>query len=252
MEEILSRNCLLLGEKTVRRLRAAAVLVVGVGGVGSHAAEALARSGVGRLVLVDSDRVELSNLNRQLQATTQTLGQPKAMALAQRLRQSAPLAGVEVIERFLLPDGVASLLDSCGPLEYVLDAVDTVSAKLALAVECARRGLPLISCMGAGNKLDPGRFRVSDIYNTGVCPLCRVMRRELRRRGVAALDVVWSDEPPVPPEIPSGVEDGLVTGGEEPAARKRNPPGSVPFVPPVAGLIAAGWIVRKLAGNLRA
>ncbi|MGI6404804.1 MAG: tRNA threonylcarbamoyladenosine dehydratase [Oscillospiraceae bacterium] len=242
MEHALSRVELLLGKAALAQLARSRVAVIGLGGVGSHAAEALARCGVGTLLLVDSDRVALSNLNRQLLATTQTVGQPKTQAMAQRIALVAPQAQVEVRELFVLPENVSELLEPAP--DYILDAIDTVSAKLALAEECVRRNIPLISCMGAGNKLDPTRFRVSDLYETRVCPLCRVMRRELRKREVSALKVVWSDEEPrsVHPDAGSS---------EAPRQGKRSVPGSVSFVPPVAGLIAAGEVLRDLIGETR-
>jgi len=242
MEHALSRVELLLGRANLARLAQSRVAVIGLGGVGSHAAEALARCGVGALLLVDSDRVAISNLNRQLLATTQTVGQSKTQAMAERIALVAPQVKVEVKEMFVLPENVSELLEPAP--DYVIDAVDTVSAKLALVEECARRNIPLISCMGAGNKLDPTRFRVSDLYETRVCPLCKVMRRELRKRGVASLKVVWSDEEPRPVH-----PDACLT--EAPRQGKRSVPGSVSFVPPVAGLIAAGEVLRDLIGEKR-
>lgn len=238
----MSRAELLLGKAALARLAQARVAVIGLGGVGSHAAEALARCGVGTLLLVDSDRVALSNLNRQLLATTQTVGELKTQAMAGRIALVAPQVAVEMRELFVLPENVAQLLDPVP--DYVIDAIDTVSAKLALAEECYRREIPLISCMGAGNKLDPTRFRVSDLYQTQVCPLCRVMRRELRKREVSSLKVVWSDEEPRPvhPDV---------CLSEVPSQGKRSVPGSVSFVPPVAGLIAAGEVIRDLIGEQR-
>ncbi|HHY52548.1 MAG TPA: tRNA threonylcarbamoyladenosine dehydratase [Clostridiales bacterium] len=242
MEYALSRVELLLGRANLARLAQSRVAVIGLGGVGSHAAEALARCGVGALLLVDSDRVAISNLNRQLLATTQTVGQPKTQAMAERIALVAPQVKVEVREMFVLPENVSELLEPAP--DYVIDAVDTVSAKLALAEECVRRNIPLISCMGAGNKLDPTRFRVGDLYETRVCPLCKVMRWELRKRGVSSLKVVWSDEEPR-----SVHPDACPT--EAPRQGKRSVPGSVSFVPPVAGLIAAGEVLRDLIGEMR-
>lgn len=232
MNEWLSRSAPLLGAEALEKLAAARVAVAGIGGVGSFAVEALARGGVGRLLLIDHDRAAPSNINRQLHAAVSTVGQLKVELMARRVADINPHARVEAREAFLLPDNVTALLD--GPLDYIIDAVDTVSAKLALVEEAQRRGVPIISCMGTGNKLDPTRFRVGDIYETSVCPLCRVMRRELRQRGTRALQVVYSTETPrTPPPDP---------------ALRRQVPGSVSFVPPVAGMIAAGVVIRGIAG----
>lgn len=232
MNEWLSRSTLLLGAEALERLSAARVAVVGIGGVGSFAVEALARGGIGQLLLIDHDQAAPSNINRQLHATAGTVGQPKVALMARRVADINPHARVQTREAFLLPDNVSGLLD--GPLDYIIDAVDTVSAKLALVEEAQRRGVPIISCMGTGNKLDPTRFRVGDIYETSNCPLCRVMRRELRQRGTPALQVVYSTEPPrTPPPDP---------------VLRSQVPGSVSFVPPVAGMIAAGVAIRGIAG----
>ena len=195
MEERFSRTALLLGEAGLARLWSSRVAVFGVGGVGSFAAEALARAGVGRFLLVDGDTVEPSNLNRQLHATTKTIGQKKVEAMRARMLEISPEAEIEtkavVYEPSLANDFFAQ------PLDYIVDAVDTVSAKLSLAEEATRRSIPIVSSMGAGNKLDPTRFEVADIYETSVCPLAKVMRRELRKRGVPRLRVVYSMEEPM-------------------------------------------------------
>lgn len=237
MEGFLSRTELLLGREGLRRLARARVVVAGIGGVGSFAAEALARSGVGHLTLIDDDVIAPSNVNRQIHATAGTLGQAKTSVMEARIRDINPEAGVKAVRAFLLPENIPEILAE--PCDYIVDAVDTVSAKIALAVEAQRRGIPIISCMGAGNKLDPTRFAVADLYSTSVCPLCRVMRRALRGRGVDALEVVYSTEEPRAPLF-QPQEDGPHT--------KRQIPGSVAFVPSVAGLIAAGVVVRRIAG----
>jgi tRNA A37 threonylcarbamoyladenosine dehydratase len=222
-EEFTARTRLLLGDEAVARLSHARVAVIGVGGVGSFAVEALIRAGVGNLLLVDNDTVAPSNLNRQLHATTNTIGQHKTLLMAQRAREINPAISVATKEEFVLPENVAAVL--AGEFDYIIDAVDTVAAKLALIEEAGRRAIPIISAMGTGNKLDAGRFRIGDITETSMCPLCRVMRRELRARGIPRLTVVWSDE--------------------EPAIHHR-PPGSVSFVPPVAGMLLAGFVVREI------
>lgn len=238
MEDYLSRTRLLLGSQAMERLAKARVTVIGLGGVGSHAAEALARAGVGSLLLVDRDEVAPSNLNRQLQATTETVGMSKIQALVQRLALSAPHTQVEARELFVLPDNVEQAL--LPRPDYLVDAIDTVSAKLALIEGCQREKIPIISCMGTGNKLDPTRFRIADLYQTDVCPLCRVMRRELRKRGIDSLRVVYSDEPP----------RGPFPGEEIPLdGSRRAIPGSISFVPPAAGLAAAGAVIRALVGE---
>lgn len=237
--ESFERTARLIGEEAVTRLSEARVGVFGIGGVGSYAAEALARGGVGRLLLVDADVVERSNLNRQLHATEQTIGQPKAALMAERIRAINPEATVETRQMFCLPENLPDALR--GEFDYLVDAVDTVSAKLFLAEWADGNGVPLISAMGAGNKMDPTRFRVADVFGTSVCPLCRVMRRELKKRGVPSLKVVYSDEPPLTPEV------GEPSGPPEEGSRK-TPPGSISFVPSVAGLIAAGEVIRDLIG----
>lgn len=238
MQETGIRTALLLGEEGVEKLERSAVAVFGIGGVGGHAAEALARSGIGRFLLVDHDRVAVSNLNRQLIATWDTIGKYKTEAMKERILSINPQAVVETRESFYLPENADDFL--LETYDYVIDAVDTVSAKLELAVRCEKAGVPLISSMGAGNKLDPTRFVVTDIYRTSVCPLARVMRRELKARGVKKLKVVYSTEEARKPK------EGLLN--QEEKGSRRAVPGSVAFVPSVAGLIAAGEVVRDLCG----
>lgn len=228
MQEQFVRTALLVGREGVERLEKKKVAVFGIGGVGGHVAEALARSGVGRFLLVDSDRVALSNVNRQIIATLDTVGRFKTEVMRERIMSINSWAQVEGRECFFLPENAHTFdFSDC---DYVVDAVDTVTAKLEL-IQCARRaGVPVISSMGAGNKLDPTRFEVADIYETSVCPLARVMRRELRKRGVDSLKVVYSREEAMKP----------------PGA---DIPGSVAFVPSVAGLIIAGEVIRDLCGR---
>ncbi len=239
MEERLLRTSLLLGASGIERLRNSRVVVFGLGGVGSFAAEALARSGIGQLVLVDKDVFDATNLNRQLAADQTTIGRPKAVVLAERIARIAPEIGLEARQMFYLPGMADAFLTSS--VSYVVDAVDHVAAKIDLAVECAQRHIPLISSMGTGNKLDPTRFEVADIKKTSVCPLAKVMRRELKRRGIEKLKVVYSKEEPLVPLL------RRADGKEERAPF----PGSVAFVPPVAGLILAGEVIKDIAfGNL--
>lgn len=237
MQGWLCRTARLLGREAVERLEASAVAVFGLGGVGSYTAEALARSGVGRLVLVDGDTVADSNRNRQLVALTSTVGLPKAEVMAARVRDINPACRVEAHTLFYGPDTGRGLITGC---DAAADAVDMVTAKIALAQECRDAGVPLVSAMGCGNKLDPTRFRVADLYDTRVCPLCRVMRRELRQRGIDRLTVVYSEEEPVPPSQP-------MTQAE--TGERRATPGSLAFVPAAAGLVLAGEIVRLLLGG---
>lgn len=233
-----SRTELLVGEEGLRRLRRASVMVFGVGGVGSHCIEALARSGVGRLCLVDNDRVSLTNINRQSIAYHSTVGQLKTKVMQERIRDIDPEIRVSTCETFVLPDNLPELLDREGKPDYIIDAVDTVSAKIALAEEAQKRGIPIISSMGTGNKLHPELFEVDDLFRTSVCPLCRVMRRELKNRGITSLKVVYSKEQPID-------VSGRSTG-EDPGQR-RSVPGSISFVPPAAGLLLAGEVIRELA-----
>ena len=234
MPDQFSRTELLLGPEALARLRAARVAVFGVGGVGGHAAEALARSGVGTLDIVDDDKVCLTNLNRQIFAVHSSLGQYKVDAAKARLLDINPAMTVNAHRVFFGPD-TAERFDF-SQYDYVVDAIDTVSGKLELVLRARAAGAPIISSMGAGNKLDPTAFEVADITRTSVCPLARVMRRELKKRGVDHLRVVYSREPPMTP-----------AGSDEDTGR-RQVPGSTAFVPSVAGLILAGQVVRDLCG----
>ncbi len=230
------------------RLKAARVAIFGIGGVGGYVAEALARSGVGSLELIDSDTICLSNLNRQIIATLPDLGRYKVDVMKERILSINPDAKVEARRCFFLPETAAEF--DFSRYTYVVDAVDTVSAKLQIIMQAKEAGVPVISSMGAGNKLDPARFQVADIYETSVCPLARVMRRELKKRGVKSLKVVYSTEVPIAPKVPD--EDGIVSAGTGESAsggitpRKRQTPGSVAFVPSVAGLILAGQVVKDI------
>jgi tRNA A37 threonylcarbamoyladenosine dehydratase len=226
-----SRLALLLGEEAIIKLQGSRVAVFGLGGVGSYTVEALARSGVGAFLLVDSDRAAVSNINRQLHATHTTVGRLKTELMAERVLAINPAAKIETREDFCTPENIPEILQ--GQLDYIVDAIDTVSAKLALIQEAQRLGIPIISAMGAGNKLDATRFEVADLYATSVCPLCRVMRTESKKRGITALKVVYSKEPPIKMGIPG--ENG-----------RRSTPGSAAFVTGVAGLILAGEVVRDL------
>lgn len=231
MNEKFVRTGLLLGESGLHKLETSRVILFGVGGVGGYVAEALARSGVGHIALVDKDVVSESNINRQIIATTKTIGRAKTEVMQERIADINPEAVVEVYNCFYLPD-TAEQFDFT-KYDYVVDAVDNVTAKIELVLRAKEAGTPIIASMGAGNKLEPARFEVADIYQTSVCPLAKVMRRELKKRGVKKLKVVYSKEEPIKNDAPG--EDG-----------RRSTPGSVAFVPSVAGLIIAGEVIRDL------
>jgi tRNA A37 threonylcarbamoyladenosine dehydratase len=244
-----SRTELLLGADAAARLKSSRAAVFGIGGVGSYAAEALARSGIGSIALIDDDKVCLTNINRQLIALTSTVGKQKTDVMKARILDINPKAEVEVFPMFYTPENADSL-DLAG-YDYILDCIDTVSCKLALIEHAKAADVPVISCMGAGNKLDPTRLEVADIYDTSVCPLAKVMRHELRKRGILSLKVVYSKEPPV--SLVDSEENSCKTRCICPPDTKRKCtvrrqiPGSTAFVPSVAGLIMAGEAVRYLA-----
>ena len=225
MKESMERTAYLIGEKGVECLAGKHVALFGVGGVGGYVAEALGRAGVGAITLVDKDRVSISNINRQIIATYDTVGRSKTEVMAERLRSIHPEMVVECRDCFFLPDTADSFDFTC--YDYVVDAVDTVTAKLELVKRAKEAGVPIISCMGTGNKLDPSRFEIADISKTTVCPLAKVMRRELKKRGITKLKVLYSKEEPIKHEA------GAV-------------PGSISFVPSVAGLIIAGEVIKDL------
>ncbi len=240
MMDQFSRSRLLLGQAGIDKLLSSHVVILGLGGVGGYAAEALARAGVGRMTLVDHDRVSLTNLNRQIIATQTTLGQRKVDAMAARLASIRPDLELTLLDQFFLPDQPLPALESA---DYVVDAIDTVAAKVELACRCQAAGVPLIAAMGCGNKLSPLGFTVTDLFDTQGCPLCRAMRRELRKRNLTSLKVVYSPEPPAPREEP---EDLL-----EDAGGKRSVAGSLPYVVGAAGFILAWQVVTDLTQGLR-
>lgn len=228
----LSRSRGVMGEDGLLLLAGARVALLGLGGVGGSCAEALCRAGVGTLLLCDSDEVEETNLNRQTVAARSTLGEKKTSVMARRLLDINPDIVLRLEERFYLPEESDFLYDFSPDL--VLDAIDTVTAKIHLAAECTRRGIPLVSCLGTGNRLHPELLRAGDLFETSGCPLARVLRRELRKKGIPHLRVVYSTETPVSARAPDG------------AAAGRHPPGSSPFVPPAAGCLLAAEGVRLL------
>ena len=243
-----SRTQLLLGAEGIERLHRARVAVFGIGGVGGYTVEALARSGVGTLDLIDDDRICLTNLNRQIFATRKTVGQYKVDVAQQRILEINPKAVVHTWKTFYAPQ-TAELFDF-SQYDYVVDAIDTVTGKLELVEQAEKAGVPIISSMGAGNKMDPTAFEVADIYETSVCPLARVMRKELKKRGIKKLKVVYSKEPPMTP-----IEDMAIScrtncicppGTAWKCTQRRQVPGSNAFVPSVVGLIIAGEVVKDL------
>ena len=244
-----SRTELLLGKEAMNKLEGARVAVFGIGGVGGYVCEALVRSGVGKLDLIDNDKVCMSNLNRQIIATRNTVGKYKTEVMKSRILEINPETEVNIHNCFFLPENAEEF-----PFEeydYVVDAVDTVTAKIELVMKSQAMNVPIISSMGAGNKLDASAFRVTDIYKTKVCPLAKVMRRELKKRGVKKLKVVYSEEEPIRPMEDTSdncsTETVCQDGVEYKAAKRRSTPGSVAFVPSVAGLIIAGEVIKDLA-----
>ena len=235
-----SRTELLIGEEGVSRLKKSSVMVFGVGGVGSHCIEALARSGVGKLILVDNDVVSMTNINRQSIAYHSTVGKYKTEIMRDRIKDICPEIEVVTYETFVLPENIDTLFTE--KVDYIIDAIDTVTAKLVLVEMAKEKNIPIISSMGTGNKLHPERFEVTDIYKTSVCPLCKVMRKELKARGIRKLKVLYSKEQPVD-------TSGKVI--EEKMGKRRSLPGSISFVPSAAGLIIASEVIKDLTEGVR-
>ena len=246
----LSRTELVIGKEGLEKLSNAKVAIFGLGGVGSFVLEGLVRAGVGNFVLIDDDRICLTNLNRQILATRKTVGQPKVEVAKQRILDINPDANVEIHQEFFMPE-TEGILDNS--IDYIVDCIDTVTAKIELVVRADKLNIPIISCMGTGNKLDPTRFEVTDIYKTSVCPLAKVMRKELRSRGIKKLKVVYSKEEPV--RLNETTENSCKHNCICPPGTKRKctirnqVPGSVSFVPSVAGLIIAGEVVKSILNN---
>lgn len=234
MQNLFSRTELLLGKDAMEKLAASRVAVFGIGGVGGYTVEALVRSGIGAIDIIDNDTVCPSNVNRQIYATTKTIGEYKVDVAARRIAEINPDAVVGAYKTFYMPD--TSDQFDFHDYDYIVDAIDTVTGKLELILRANEAGTPIISSMGAGNKLDPTAFEVTDIYKTSVCPLAKVMRRELKQRGIRKLKVVYSKEPPLTP----------IEGSEPPAPGRRQTPGSTAFVPSVVGLIIAGEVIKDL------
>jgi len=232
-----SRTELLIGRGKCERLKQAVVMIFGVGGVGSHCIEALARSGVGKLIFIDNDRVSMTNINRQSIAYHSTVGEYKTQLMKRRIHDICPEIEVKVYEAFVLPDNVDMFFEE--PVDYIIDAIDTVTAKLAIIKKAKEQNIPLISSMGTGNKLHPELFEIAELSKTSVCPLCKVMRKEVKEQNIGPVKVVYSKEQPVD-------TSGRVTDEEK--GSKRSLPGSISFVPPAAGLLIAGEVIRSLAG----
>lgn len=246
----LSRTELLIGKEGLEKLRNSKVVVLGIGGVGSFTVEALARAGVGSLVLVDDDAVCLTNINRQVIANFKTIGKPKVDVMKERILDINRKCEVITHKTFVTEENIEEIITE--DVDYVVDAIDTVTSKIALAVWCKEKGKKLICCLGTGNKLDPTQFKIADLYETKICPLAKVMRYELKRRGVDKLKVLYSEEKPIKPKEDEVVtcKTGCVCTGESSkrCSIKRQIPGSISFVPPVAGMIIGGEVVKDLLG----
>ncbi len=233
-----SRTELLIGKDGLKKLKNAKVAVFGIGGVGSFVVEALVRAGIGNFILVDNDKVSITNLNRQIIATRKTIGKYKVDVMKERILEINPEAKVEIYKEFYMPNSESNILNPT--INYVVDAIDTVTAKIELVMNCNNLNIPIISAMGTGNKLDPTKLIVTDIYKTNVCPLAKVMRKELRKRGISKLKVVYSTEEPIKPE--TILEDNFDSVKE----KSKQVPGSISYVPSVAGLIIAGEIIKDI------
>lgn len=242
MQNQFSRTELLIGEAGIKKLNKAKVAIFGIGGVGSFVVEGLARAGVENFILVDNDKVSLTNLNRQIIATHKTIGKYKVDIAKERILEINPNAKVEIYKEFFMPDSKEIFDDT---VNYVIDALDTVTAKIELVIRANRLGIPIISSMGTGNKLDPTKFEVTDIYKTSVCPLAKVMRKELKARNIEKLKVVYSKEEPI--KLEDTCKNGDVYSEE---TRKNHVPGSISFVPSVAGLIIAGEVIKDIKNML--
>lgn len=244
----LSRTELLIGKEGLDKLSSSKVVVLGIGGVGSYTVEALARAGVGTLILVDDDAVCLTNINRQIIADYSTIGKDKVEVMKDRILQINKKCNVITHKTFITEENMGEIISE--DVDYVIDAIDTISSKIALAVWCQEHNVRLISSMGTGNKMDPTQFKIADLYDTKVCPLAKVMRYELKRRGVNKLKVLYSEEKPLKPKLEEVItcKEGCVCSGgsSRRCALKRQIPGSISFVPPVAGLIIGGEVIKDL------
>ena len=245
-----SRTELLIGKEGIEKLNKSKVAIFGLGGVGSFVVEGLVRAGVQNFVLVDDDKICLTNLNRQIIATRKTVGKYKVEVARDRILEINPNANVEIFQEFYMPGSNSNILTE--DLTYVVDCIDTVTAKIELVVNCKKLGIPIISAMGTGNKLDPSRFEITDIYKTSICPLAKVMRKELRKRNIESLKVIYSKEEPIKPDdnSESSCKKNCICppGTARKCTIRNQVPGSISFVPSVAGLMIAGEIVREIIG----
>lgn len=243
-----SRTELLIGEEALYKLKQSKIAIFGIGGVGSYTVEGLARAGVGKFVLIDDDCVCLTNINRQLIATRKTVGKPKVDVMKERILEINPEAEVTTFQKFYMPETADELIFD--DYDYIVDAIDTVTGKIDLILKAKAKNIPVISCMGAGNKLDPTKFEVADISKTSVCPLAKVMRKELKKRGITSLKVIYSKETPISPKETEGSSctTGCIcpSGTTRKCTIRRQIPGSVSFVPSVAGLIIAGEVIKDI------
>ncbi|WP_346917479.1 tRNA threonylcarbamoyladenosine dehydratase [Clostridium sp.] len=247
LQHSLSRTELLIGKDGLNKLKGSKVIVFGVGGVGSFTVEALVRAGVGTIVLVDDDTICLTNLNRQIHATYDTVGKVKVEAMKDRVLSINKKCNVITHQVFVTKENIPEIITD--DVDYVVDAIDTVSAKIALVEYCNEKGIKIMCSMGTGNKFDPTQFKIADIYDTKVCPLAKVMRHELRKREIKSLKVVYSEEMPTKPKLDDVItcKTGCVcTGGTKKCSIKRQIPGSISFVPPVAGMIIGGEVIKDL------
>ncbi|MBC8062509.1 MAG: tRNA threonylcarbamoyladenosine dehydratase [Clostridiaceae bacterium] len=243
----LSRTELLIGTEALNKLKSSKVVILGIGGVGSYTVEALARAGINKLVLVDDDTICLTNINRQIHANFKTISRSKVEVMKERILDINPHCEVTTHMTFVTADNISEIITE--DTDYVVDAIDTVTSKIALVLYCQERNIDIICCLGTGNKLDPTAFKIADIYSTKICPLAKVMRYELKRRGVESLKVLYSEELPTKPKTEDIVtcKDGCVcTGGTKKCLIRRQIPGSNSFVPPVAGLIIGGEVIKDL------
>ena len=243
-----SRTELLIGKEGIEKLKDSKVAVFGIGGVGSFVVEGLVRTGVENFVLIDDDKVCLTNLNRQIIATRKTIGKYKVDVMKERILDINPNANVETHQEFYMPNSESNIINN--ELSYVVDCVDTVTAKLEIITQCKKLNIPVISAMGTGNKLDPSRFEITDIYNTNICPLAKVMRKELRKRNIDSLKVIYSEEEPIKPDetLECSCKTNCICppGTKRKCAERNQVPGSISFVPSVAGLMIAGEVVKDI------
>lgn len=243
-----SRTELLIGKEGIKKLQKAKVAIFGIGGVGSFVVEGLVRAGVENFVLVDDDKICLTNLNRQIIATRKTIGKYKVDVMKERILEINPNANVETYQEFYMPNSENKILDKT--IDYVVDSIDTVTAKIELAMNCNELGIPIISSMGTGNKLDPSRFEITDIYKTSICPLAKVMRKELRKREIKKLKVIYSKEEPIKPDetLECSCKTNCICppGTKRKCAERNQVPGSISFVPSVAGLMIAGEVIKDI------